>query len=161
MLACMVSDRYPHKPFRHFWNIKPRRGRQRKSWSRVVDDLLSSLNLDKAEWVEDIQKGECSLKGFLSVVGESIDWWESRKFKGGLDSKLKLLLYKIFCKAVEFKVYLHGACDAGPRLDQVLMVLMRSWVDIEEGRGEKSAYFVMMNVRALVMFCGIVWSTIL
>ena len=25
------------------------------------------------------------------------------------------------------------------------MVLMRSWVDIEEGRGERSAYCVMMN----------------
>ena len=41
------------------------------------------------------------------------------------------------------------------------MVLMRSWVDIEEWKGERSAYCVMMNVRALVMFSGIVWSTIL
>ena len=32
--------------------------------------IISSLGLDKAEWLEDIQKGECSLKGFLSVVGE-------------------------------------------------------------------------------------------
>ena len=31
-----------------------------------------------------------------------------------------------------------------------------SWVNIEEGRGERSAYCVRMNVRALVMFCGIV-----
>ena len=36
------------------------------------------------------------------------------------------------------------------------MVLIRSWVDIKEGRGERSAYCVMMNVRVLVMFCGIV-----
>ena len=41
------------------------------------------------------------------------------------------------------------------------MVLIRSWVDIEEGKGERSAYCVMMNVRALVMCCGIVQSTIL
>ena len=41
------------------------------------------------------------------------------------------------------------------------MVLKRSWVDIDEGRGERSAYCVMMNVRMLVMFCGIVRSTIL
>ena len=47
------------------------------------------------------------------------------------------------------------------KLDQVLMVLLRSWVDIEEGRGERSAYCVMMNVRALVMFCEIVLSIIL
>ena len=87
-----------------------------ESWSRVVDDLFSSLDLDKAEWVEDIQKGEWSLKGFLSVVGESIDERESRKFKEGLDSKVKLSLYRTFCKAVEFKAYLHGECDAGSRL---------------------------------------------
>ena len=98
----MEDDRYPHKPFRQIWNIKPRRGRQRKSWSRVVDDLFSSLDLDKAEWVEDIQKGECSLKGFLSVVGESIDERESRKFKEGLDSKVKHSMYITFCKAVEY-----------------------------------------------------------
>ena len=66
--------------------------------------------------MEDIQKGECSLKGFLSVVGESIDERESRKFKEGLDSKVKLSLYRTFCKAVEFKAYLHGECDAGSRL---------------------------------------------
>ena len=35
------------------------------------------------------------------------------------------------------------------------MDLMRSWVDREEGRGERSAYCVMMNVRALVMFVGV------
>ena len=69
----MEGDRYPHKPFRQIWNIKPRRGRQRKFWSRVVDDLFSPLDLDKVEWVEDIQKGEYSLKGILSVVRESID----------------------------------------------------------------------------------------
>ena len=60
----MEGDRYPHKLFRQIWNIKPRRGRQRKSWSRVVDDLFSSLDLDNAEWVEDIWKGECSSKAF-------------------------------------------------------------------------------------------------
>ena len=40
------------------------------------------------------------------------------------------------------------------------MDLMRSWVDIEEGRGERSAYCVMMNVRVLVMFCRSVQSTV-
>ena len=111
-LACMEDDRYPHIIFWQIWNIKPCRGlgHQRKSWSRVVDDIFSSLDLDKAEWVEDIQKGECSLKGFLSVVGESIDEWESRKLKEGLS------LYRTFCKAVQFKAYLHGECDTGSRL---------------------------------------------
>ena len=48
-LACMEDDRYPHKLFRQIWNTKPSRGHQRKSWSRVVDDLFSSLVLDKAD----------------------------------------------------------------------------------------------------------------
>ena len=56
------------------------------------------------------------MKGFLSVVGESIDEWESRKLKEGLDSKVKLSLYRIFCKAVEFITYLPGECDTGSRL---------------------------------------------
>ena len=70
----------------------------------MVDDLFSSLGLDKrVVRLEDIRKGERSLKGFLSDVGESINERESRKFREGLDSKVKLSL-------------LHGACDAGSRL---------------------------------------------
>ena len=41
---------------------------------------------------------------------------KSRKFKERLDSKVKLSLYRTFCKAGEFKMYLHGECDAGSRL---------------------------------------------
>ena len=104
-LACMEGNRYLHKLSRQIWNIKLRRGRQRKSWSRVVDDLFSSLDLDKAELVEDIEKGECCLNFFLSVLGESINERESRKFKEGLDSRVKLPLYRTFCKAVEFKEF--------------------------------------------------------
>ena len=35
-------------------NVKPRTGRQRMYWCKVVDNLFSSLGLDKAEWLEDI-----------------------------------------------------------------------------------------------------------
>ena len=52
------------------WNVKPRRGRQRKHWCKVVNNLLG---LDKAEWLEDIRKGSCSLKSFLGVAGEGIE----------------------------------------------------------------------------------------
>ena len=34
----------------------------------------------------------------------------------GLNTKVKLTLYKIFGKAVEFKKYLHGVADAGSSL---------------------------------------------
>ena len=94
----------------------PRRGRQRKYWCKVVNHLFSSLGLDKAEWLEDIRKGNCSLKSFLGVAGEGIDERESGKFEEGLNSKVKLSLYRTFGKIVEFKKYLRGVGDAGTRL---------------------------------------------
>ena len=51
----MPEHGYSRKLFVH---VKPRRGRQR---CKVVDNLFSSLGLDKAEWLEDIRKGSCSL----------------------------------------------------------------------------------------------------
>ena len=37
-------------------------------------------------------------------------------FEEGLNTKVKLTLYKTFGKAIEFKKYLHGVADAGSRL---------------------------------------------
>ena len=45
---------------------------------------------DKAEWLEDIKKGDCALKEFLCIVGEGIDEREGRTFEEGLNSKTKL-----------------------------------------------------------------------
>ena len=67
----------------------------------------------KAEWLHDIQNGDCTMKGFLSIVGDSTNEREIRKFEEGLNSKV---LYKTFNKVVEFKKYLHGKSDAGSRL---------------------------------------------
>ena len=53
------------------------------------------------------------MKGSLFVVRESIDEHKSMKFKEGLDNKVKLSLYRTFCKVVEFKTYVHGAYNAG------------------------------------------------
>ena len=47
-LATFPEDRYPKQLFNQEWNIKPRRGRQRKVWSRMVDDLFKSLDIDKS-----------------------------------------------------------------------------------------------------------------
>ena len=41
---------------------------------------------------------------------------ESKEYVEGLNSKVKLGLYKAFSKEVEFKRYLHGVSDAGTRL---------------------------------------------
>ena len=44
-LVTMPEDRYPKKLFSQDWNIKPHRGRQRKVWSRIINDLFVSLEL--------------------------------------------------------------------------------------------------------------------
>ena len=45
-LVTMPEDRYPKKLFSQDWNIKPHRGRQRKVWSRIINDLFVSLELN-------------------------------------------------------------------------------------------------------------------
>ena len=53
------------------WEVKPRRGRQRKMWGKRVDDIIfEALLLDKEELLEDIQKGNISSKSFLACVDE-------------------------------------------------------------------------------------------
>ena len=52
------------------------------------------------------------MKGFSSLVGDCM----TRKFKEGLNSKVKLSLYKIFNDVVEFKEYRQGVSDAASRL---------------------------------------------
>ena len=69
-LVSMPEDRYPKQLFSREWETKPRRGRQRKAWGRVVDELFVSLGLDKHEWGEDIKRGESSLASFLACVEE-------------------------------------------------------------------------------------------
>ena len=109
----MSEDRYPMRVFTQVWDAKPGKGRQRKVWSRLVDDIFSALDVNKEECLEDIGNGDNSLKGFLALVEESIGESESRKFMEGL---VKLALYKTFGKEVQFKEYLHGMSDAGTRL---------------------------------------------
>ena len=62
----MSEDRYPRRVFSQDWDAKRRRGRQRKVWSRLVDNLFGS------EWLDEIEKGDSSLKAFLAMVEESI-----------------------------------------------------------------------------------------
>ena len=69
----MPEHRYSRKLF---VQVKPCRGRH---WCKVVDNLFSSLGLDKAEWLEDFRKGSCSLKSSLDVAGEGIDKRECSK----------------------------------------------------------------------------------
>ena len=49
----------------------------------------------------------------MASVEECISERESRRFEEGLNTKVKLDIYKRFGKSVEFRKYLHGVCDAG------------------------------------------------
>ena len=80
-----------------------------------MDDLFKSLDIDEGEWLEHIERGDSSSASFLACVEECISERESRRFEEGLNTKVKLDIYKHFGKSVEFK-YLHGVCDAGSRL---------------------------------------------
>ena len=51
----MPENSYP-KLFCQEWNVKPHRGRQRKTWEKVIDDIFLSLRLDKCEWLEDMKE---------------------------------------------------------------------------------------------------------
>ena len=51
----------------------------------------------------------------MACIEESISEREGKQFEEGLNSKVKLDMYKRFGKKVEFKRYLHGVGDAGTR----------------------------------------------
>ena len=40
-LATMPQDWYHKQLFSQEWNVKPRRGRQRKTWGKVIDDTVT------------------------------------------------------------------------------------------------------------------------
>ena len=65
--------------------------------------MIISLDVDKAEWLDEIEKGDISLK---AMVEESIGERERKKF---VYSKVKLTLYKTFGKDVQFNNCLSDA----------------------------------------------------
>ena len=89
-LATLPEDRYPKQLFNQEWNIKPRRGRQRKVWSRMVDDLFKSLDIDKGKWLRILS---------MEIIHQLHFWlvWRSvlvneevyRSFEEGLSTKVK------------------------------------------------------------------------
>ena len=56
----------------------------------MVDDLFKPLDIDKGEWLEDIKYGNSSSASYLACVEECISERESRRFEGGLNTKVKL-----------------------------------------------------------------------
>ena len=109
-LASMPENIYPKQLFSQEWNIKPRRGRQRKTWGRVVDDLFVALGIDKDEYLNEVEGGDSSAASFMASVDECISERECKLYD---NSKVKLSLYRTFRKNVGFKKYLQGVSDAG------------------------------------------------
>ena len=58
--------------------------------------------------LDDIKRGQCPSSLFLSNVIEYVSMRESKEYVEGLNSKVKLQLYKTYGKEVDFKTYLHG-----------------------------------------------------
>ena len=46
----------------------------------MVDDFFKSLDRDKGEWLEDIERGDSSSASFLACVEECISEKESTRF---------------------------------------------------------------------------------
>ena len=91
-----------------------------------------------------------------------MDERESGKFEEGLNSKVKLSLYRTFGEIVEFKKYLRGVGDAGTRL----LFKFRSGMhglneELGRHRGrEGRKECLLQSVKVLVMCCGIVLHTL-
>ena len=149
----MPLSRYPKQLFQEEWNIKPRPGRQRKVWKRVVDDIFESLELDKGEWVESISKGETSIKEFLALVDESIKESNRCQFLKGLNNKTKLTIYKTFGGEVNGWVMQELVYSLNYVLER--MDLMRSWVDIDVEKVSICVICAVRTVKVWVTFCGI------
>ena len=92
----MPQDKYTKQLFSQEWNVKPHRGRQRKTWGKVI---FLSLGLDKCEWLEDIEREDSSLASFMSCVEECISERECRKFEEGLYNIVILATYRTFGKS--------------------------------------------------------------
>ena len=61
--------------------------------SRTVDGFFKSLDIDKGEWLEDIERGDSSSASFLTCVDECISERKSRRFESGLNTKVQLLIF--------------------------------------------------------------------
>ena len=74
------------------------------------------MSLDKGEILDDMHEGNSSLKSFMACIEDDLREREAEEFRKGLDSKVKLDLYRRFGGKREFKKYLRGRSDEGARL---------------------------------------------
>ena len=77
----LLDNRCPKQLLGQEWEIKPCKGRQRKTWSRTIDDIYHSLSLDKGEILDDMNEGNSSLKSFMACVEDDIREREAEEYK--------------------------------------------------------------------------------
>ena len=80
----LLDNRYPKQLLSQEWEIKPRKGRQRKTWSRTIADIFHSLSLDKGEILDDMHEGNSSLKSFMACVEDDLREKEAEELGKGL-----------------------------------------------------------------------------
>ena len=68
-------------------------------WRRMVDDLFESLYIDK------VTGGDSSLASYMAFVEDCISGRESSRFEEGINTTVKLNIYKRYIISVEFKEY--------------------------------------------------------
>ena len=74
-------------------------------------------NEELKRWtVEPGNEAADNINLFLDTVDEALRDREYKDFNDSLNTKVKLNLYKSFCKEIEFKNYLQGVGDPGTRL---------------------------------------------
>ena len=61
----MPEDRYPKQLFSQKWNIKPRRGRQRKTLCRWWIIYFVALGIDKHECLQEVEEGDSLAASFI------------------------------------------------------------------------------------------------
>ena len=68
----------------------------------MVDDLFKSLDIDKCEWLEDVEHGDSSSASFMACVEECISERESRKF----EELNNIIINNLVYSNIEFKKYI-------------------------------------------------------
>ena len=76
----MDAERYPRLLLDSDWEVKPHRGRQRKTWRKVVSELLLQLNLDSQELLAE----DYNVNLFSERVDEALRYREYTDFNDGL-----------------------------------------------------------------------------
>ena len=72
-----------------------------------MNDPFVAMCIYKGECLQEVEGRDSSAASFIASVEERISEKECKLYDEGLNSKVKLALYRTFSKEVGFKKYLH------------------------------------------------------